>query len=146
MTRAPTADLARRLGKAVVNSPLFKAAIAGNDPNVGRLLAVVGRVMGTDSPETDVTKTKCLQAVSGTRGKINAPCIFCGCGRVHVKILVGFIRKYFGKARELTQLGANRKRERGRHTGQRGAVCKRVASQDGMTWHDMGRVIYWLAL
>ena len=58
VTRAPTADLARRLGKAVVNSPLFKAAIAGNDPNVGRLLAVVGRVMGTDSPETDVTKTK----------------------------------------------------------------------------------------
>ena len=31
-----------------------------------------------------------------------------------MKIFVGFIRKYFGKARELTQLGANRKRESGR--------------------------------
>ena len=58
MTGAPTPDLARRLGKAVVNSPLFKSAIAGNDPNVGRLLAVVGRVMGAESPDTDVTKTK----------------------------------------------------------------------------------------
>lgn len=58
VTGAPTARLARHLGKAVVNSPLFKSAIAGNDPNVGRLLAVVGRVMGTESPEVDVSKTR----------------------------------------------------------------------------------------
>ncbi len=29
----------------VVNSPLFKTAIAGNDPNVGRLLSAVGKAM-----------------------------------------------------------------------------------------------------
>ncbi len=29
----------------VVNSPLLKTAIAGNDPNVGRLLAAVGKAM-----------------------------------------------------------------------------------------------------
>lgn len=58
VTGAPTPELARRLGKAVINSPLFKTAIAGNDPNVGRLLAVVGRVMGTESPETDVSNTR----------------------------------------------------------------------------------------
>ncbi|CAN0367878.1 unnamed protein product, partial [Hapterophycus canaliculatus] len=58
VTGAPTPQLARHLGKAVVNSPLFKAAVAGNDPNVGRLLAVVGRVMGREAPETDVTRTR----------------------------------------------------------------------------------------
>ena len=55
---APTSDIARRLGKAVVNSPLFKSAIAGNDPNVGRLLAVVGRFMAIESPGADVSKTR----------------------------------------------------------------------------------------
>ncbi|CAM9876713.1 unnamed protein product [Ectocarpus sp. 6 AP-2014] len=58
VTGAPTSALARKLGKAVVNSPLFKAAVAGNDPNVGRLLAVVGRVMGRESPDTDVSNTR----------------------------------------------------------------------------------------
>ena len=58
VTGAPTSKLARHLGKSVVNSPLFKAAVAGNDPNVGRLLAVVGREMGRQSPETDVSKTR----------------------------------------------------------------------------------------
>ncbi|CAB1119523.1 unnamed protein product [Ectocarpus sp. CCAP 1310/34] len=57
---APTSALARKLGKAVVNSPLFKAAVAGNDPNVGRLLAVVGKVMGRESPDTDVSNTRCV--------------------------------------------------------------------------------------
>ena len=32
---APSEALARSVGKAVVNSPLFKSAVAGNDPNVG---------------------------------------------------------------------------------------------------------------
>lgn len=58
VTGAPTDALARKLGKAVVNSPLFKSAIAGNDPNVGRLLAVVGRVMGVESPHTDTSNTR----------------------------------------------------------------------------------------
>lgn len=63
VTGAPTDKLARHLGKAVVNSPLFKAAVAGNDPNVGRLLAVVGRVMGRESPKTDVSQTRCVGVV-----------------------------------------------------------------------------------
>jgi len=37
---------AKTIGKAVVNSPLFKCAIAGNDPNVGRLIAAVGKTIG----------------------------------------------------------------------------------------------------
>ncbi len=37
---------ARAVGKSVVNSPLLKAAVNGNDPNVGRLLCAVGKVAG----------------------------------------------------------------------------------------------------
>ena len=43
---ASDAAAARAVGKAVVNSPLVKTAVAGNDPNVGRLLAAVGKVAG----------------------------------------------------------------------------------------------------
>lgn len=35
-------ELARRLGKHVVDSPLVKTAINGNDPNVGRILGALG--------------------------------------------------------------------------------------------------------
>lgn len=37
---------ARRLGRHVVNSPLFKCAVSGNDPNTGRLAAAIGSFMG----------------------------------------------------------------------------------------------------
>ena len=37
---------ARRLGKQVVNSPLFKCAVSGNDPNIGRLAAAIGSFLG----------------------------------------------------------------------------------------------------
>ncbi|ACL64630.1 arginine biosynthesis bifunctional protein ArgJ [Anaeromyxobacter dehalogenans 2CP-1] len=43
---APSDAVAHRVGKAVVNSPLLKAAVNGNDPNVGRLLCAVGKVAG----------------------------------------------------------------------------------------------------
>ncbi|HEU4385598.1 MAG TPA: bifunctional glutamate N-acetyltransferase/amino-acid acetyltransferase ArgJ [Anaeromyxobacteraceae bacterium] len=43
---APDPASARAVGKAVVNSPLVKTAVAGNDPNVGRLLAAVGKAAG----------------------------------------------------------------------------------------------------
>jgi glutamate N-acetyltransferase/amino-acid N-acetyltransferase len=43
---APDDASARQLGKAIVNSPLFKTAVAGNDPNVGRLVAALGKEAG----------------------------------------------------------------------------------------------------
>jgi len=43
---ARTREEARSVGKAVVNSPLVKAAVNGNDPNVGRLLCAVGKHAG----------------------------------------------------------------------------------------------------
>jgi len=51
---APSEDVARGVGKAVVNSPLFKSAVAGNDPNVGRLVAAVGSYLGRTAPELDL--------------------------------------------------------------------------------------------
>lgn len=38
--------LVQSAGKAVVNSPLFKCAVAGNDPNVGRLVCAIGNYLG----------------------------------------------------------------------------------------------------
>ena len=43
---APDHAAARAIGKSVVNSPLVKCAVAGNDPNVGRLLCAVGKQAG----------------------------------------------------------------------------------------------------
>ena len=51
LQRPGHAELARGVGKAVVNSPLFKAAVAGNDPNVGRLVSTVGSYLGSAAPE-----------------------------------------------------------------------------------------------
>jgi glutamate N-acetyltransferase/amino-acid N-acetyltransferase len=48
VTGAADVRVARLVGKAVVNSPLLKAAVNGNDPNVGRLLCAVGKVAGAE--------------------------------------------------------------------------------------------------
>jgi glutamate N-acetyltransferase/amino-acid N-acetyltransferase len=54
---APNETMARHVGKAVVNAPLFKCAVAGNDPNVGRLVQAVGKFMGAHYPELPLGKT-----------------------------------------------------------------------------------------
>jgi glutamate N-acetyltransferase / amino-acid N-acetyltransferase len=54
---APSESLARAIGKAVVNAPLFKCAVAGNDPNVGRLVQAVGKYVGACCPELDLSHT-----------------------------------------------------------------------------------------
>mmetsp|Transcript_103884 Transcript_103884/g.334812 ORF Transcript_103884/g.334812 Transcript_103884/m.334812 type:complete len:536 (-) Transcript_103884:613-2220(-) len=45
VTGASDDATARRVGKGVVNGPLFKSAVSGNDPNVGRLVGKVGQVL-----------------------------------------------------------------------------------------------------
>ena len=49
---APSAKLAASIGKSIVNSPLFKCAVAGNDPNVGRLIMAIGKEVGRSSEVT----------------------------------------------------------------------------------------------
>jgi glutamate N-acetyltransferase / amino-acid N-acetyltransferase len=58
VTGAPDPALARSLGKAIVNAPLFKCAVAGNDPNVGRLVQAIGRHVGAQAPGTDLSRLK----------------------------------------------------------------------------------------
>jgi len=55
---APDPRSARELGKAVVNAPLFKCAVAGNDPNVGRLVQAVGKHVGSRAPGIDVSRLR----------------------------------------------------------------------------------------
>ena len=53
---APTRQLAVQLGKAIVNAPLFKCAIAGNDPNVGRLIQAIGKSVGTQQSPVNLSR------------------------------------------------------------------------------------------
>jgi len=48
---APSAKLAHGIAKCVVNSPLCKTGIAGNDPNLGRIIAAIGSYVGKVNPE-----------------------------------------------------------------------------------------------
>jgi len=51
----PGSDLeARRLGRHIVNSPLFKCAVSGNDPNTGRLAGAIGSFMGKFKSDENV--------------------------------------------------------------------------------------------
>jgi len=52
---APDTAIARSLGKAVVNAPLFKCAVAGNDANVGRLVQVIGKHIGEAATPIDLS-------------------------------------------------------------------------------------------
>ncbi|GAB4364429.1 MAG: bifunctional glutamate N-acetyltransferase/amino-acid acetyltransferase ArgJ [Spirochaetales bacterium] len=53
---APDFETARELGKAVVNSPLVKTAIFGNDPNVGRIVSALGDYAGNRNVPLDPEK------------------------------------------------------------------------------------------
>ncbi len=54
VVNAPDFRSARALGKAVVNAPLFKCAVAGNDPNVGRLVQAIGKHVGAGDGSLDL--------------------------------------------------------------------------------------------
>lgn len=58
VSAAATPELARAVGKAIVNAPLFKCAVAGNDPNVGRLVQAIGKYIGASAPETDLSRLR----------------------------------------------------------------------------------------
>jgi len=56
--QAPDCGTARALGRAVVNAPLFKCAVAGNDPNVGRLVQAIGKHVGMHADRLDLSRLK----------------------------------------------------------------------------------------
>ncbi|GMF37240.1 unnamed protein product [Phytophthora lilii] len=49
-------EMAKGVGKSVVNSPLLKCAVAGNDPNVGRLVMAVGKYMGLHHKDVNIQR------------------------------------------------------------------------------------------
>jgi glutamate N-acetyltransferase/amino-acid N-acetyltransferase len=53
---APEAAIAKSTAKAVINSPLLKAAVCGNDPNVGRLVMAAGKHLGSAHPDLDLSR------------------------------------------------------------------------------------------
>ena len=55
---APTERTARAIAKSVVNAPLFKCAVAGNDANVGRLVQAVGKYVGAHEPNLALHRTQ----------------------------------------------------------------------------------------
>lgn len=55
---APDYDLARDAAKAVVNSPLVKTAVYGNDPNLGRLVSALGDFWGNRGLKLDPVRLK----------------------------------------------------------------------------------------
>jgi len=63
VTDAPTPELARGVGKAIVGSPLFQCAVCGNDPNVGRLVMAIGKYVGAVAPGLDLSR--CTLAIGG---------------------------------------------------------------------------------
>ncbi|HEY7390096.1 MAG TPA: bifunctional ornithine acetyltransferase/N-acetylglutamate synthase, partial [Bryobacteraceae bacterium] len=67
---APTNDTAVRLARGIANSPLVKTAIAGSDPNWGRILSAAGNAgVPFDPARTDIY----LQGVQVCRGGLAAP-------------------------------------------------------------------------
>jgi glutamate N-acetyltransferase/amino-acid N-acetyltransferase len=67
---APTEDGAERMARAIANSPLVKTAVAGSDPNWGRILSAAGNAgVAFDPSKTDVY----MQGVPVCRGGLAAP-------------------------------------------------------------------------
>ena len=67
---APSQDGAQRIARAIANSPLVKTAVAGSDPNWGRILSAAGNAgVAFDPGKTDVH----LQGVPVCRGGLAAP-------------------------------------------------------------------------
>jgi glutamate N-acetyltransferase/amino-acid N-acetyltransferase len=58
ISHAPSESVARAIGKGIVNSPLCKTAICGNDPNVGRLLAALGKHVTLHAPGLDLGRLR----------------------------------------------------------------------------------------
>jgi len=67
---APSHEGAARMARAIANSPLVKTAVAGSDPNWGRILSAAGNAgVAFDPRKTDVH----LQGVLVCRGGLAAP-------------------------------------------------------------------------
>jgi glutamate N-acetyltransferase/amino-acid N-acetyltransferase len=71
---APSDDAAARLARAIANSPLVKTAIAGSDPNWGRILSAAGNAgVVFDPAKTDIHMQGTLVCRSGLAAPFSEP-------------------------------------------------------------------------
>ena len=74
VTGAATGDGAARIARAIANSPLVKTAIAGSDPNWGRILSAAGNAgVAFDPAKTDIRMQQCWSAGVGWRWTSRKP-------------------------------------------------------------------------
>jgi glutamate N-acetyltransferase/amino-acid N-acetyltransferase len=67
---APDSEAAARIARGIANSPLVKTAIAGSDPNWGRILSAAGNAgVAFDPSKTDIH----MQGVAVCKGGLAAP-------------------------------------------------------------------------
>jgi len=59
--------IADRLGRAVINSPLVKTAINGNDPNLGRIIAALGSELSAMDASRRPDTERLVIEIDGTR-------------------------------------------------------------------------------
>jgi glutamate N-acetyltransferase / amino-acid N-acetyltransferase len=70
VTGAPSHEGAAKMARAIANSPLVKTAIAGSDPNWGRILSAAGNAgVAFDPARTDIH----MQGVAVCKGGLAAP-------------------------------------------------------------------------
>jgi glutamate N-acetyltransferase / amino-acid N-acetyltransferase len=70
VTGAPSNESAVRIARSIANSPLVKTAIAGSDPNWGRILCAAGNAgVAFDPRRTDIS----MQGIAVCRGGVAAP-------------------------------------------------------------------------
>jgi acetylglutamate kinase len=74
VSHAPSVPIARDISKAICGSPLVKAAMFGQDPNWGRILATVGARAG--SQDYDLDPTRAAVVIQGTTVYDAAPVAF----------------------------------------------------------------------
>ena len=70
ITGAPSDAAAARMARAIANSPLVKTAVAGSDPNWGRVLSAAGNAgVAFDPSKTDIH----MQGIAVCKGGLAAP-------------------------------------------------------------------------
>ena len=70
MTGAADSEAAARIARSIANSPLVKTAMAGADPNWGRIICAAGNAgVAFDPAKADID----LQGVAVCRGGLAAP-------------------------------------------------------------------------
>lgn len=72
VTGAPSQEAAGRIARAVANSPLVKTAVAGSDPNWGRILSAAGNAgVPFDPAKVDITMQGVTVCRSGLAAKFS---------------------------------------------------------------------------